>query len=58
MEANAALIASAPELYAELQNILNADYRHWDDGYNTAEEFVRWAKSRARNALAKAEGRK
>ena len=57
-EANAALIAAAPELYAELQNILNADYRHWDDGYNTAEDFVLWAKNRARHALAKAEGRK
>ncbi len=55
-EANALLIAAAPDLLQELQNIANADYRHWEDGYNTAEEFVLWAKSRARHAIAKIEG--
>ena len=55
-EANALLIAAAPDLLQELQNIANADYRHWEDGHNTAEEFVLWAKSRARHAIAKIEG--
>lgn len=54
-EANALLIAAAPLMYAELQNIVNADYRHWEDGRNTAEEFVRWVKNRAQFILAKAE---
>lgn len=56
-EGDARLIAAAPDLLQELQNIANADYRHWEDGHNTAEEFVLWAKSRARHAISKAEGR-
>ena len=55
-KANARLIAAAPDLLQELRNIANADYRHWEDGHNTAEEFVLWAKSRARHAISKAEG--
>jgi hypothetical protein len=55
-KANALLIAAAPDLLQELRNIANADYRHWEDGHNTAEEFVLWAKSRARHAISKAEG--
>lgn len=35
-----------------LGGIYAADYRGWDDGLNNPEEFVRWAKSRARAALA------
>ena len=34
----------------ELENILNADHRKWED-YNDPAEFVAWAKSRARHAL-------
>ena len=53
--ANALLIAAAPDLLQELQNIANADYRHWEDGHNIAEAFVLWAKIRARHAISKAE---
>lgn len=48
------LIKAAPELLAELQNIANADTRTWDD----PSDFKGWAQSRARAAIAKAEGAK
>ena len=51
-EANARLIAAAPDLLQELRNIANADTAEWDD----RSEFEAWAKSRARAAIAKATG--
>ena len=48
------LIAAAPELYAELQNIANADPTKWDE--DTRDQFQQWAQNRAKSALAKARG--
>ena len=53
--ANARLIASAPELLAELQNIANADPRNWNE--EMRDQFQQWAQNRARAAIAKAEGK-
>ena len=50
-EANARLIAAAPDLLQELKNIANANTVEWDD----PTEFEAWAKNRARAAIAKAE---
>ena len=52
IEADACLIASAPDLLQELKNIANADTAEWDD----PSEYEAWAKSRARFAIAKALG--
>ena len=52
LEANARLIAAAPDLLQELKNIANADTVEWDD----PTEFEAWAKNRARAAIAKATG--
>ena len=49
---DARLIAAAPDLLAELQNIANANTREWDD----PDDFKGWAQSRARFAIAKATG--
>ncbi len=38
-------------LEATLKGIAEANFKEWDEGLNTAEEFVRWAKSRAAHAL-------
>lgn len=54
MKANARLIAAAPDLYAELENIANVQPGPWED----PSEFRAWAQNRARNALAKAAGGK
>lgn len=35
-----------------LEGIALADWRGWDDGLNTADSFVSWAKNRARHTLA------
>lgn len=51
-DANARLIAAAPDLLAELQNIANAHPATWDD----PSDFQGWAQSRARAAIAKAKG--
>lgn len=51
-QANARLIAAAPDLLAELQNIANANPRDWDD----PGDFQGWAQSRARAMIAKATG--
>ena len=51
-DANAILIAAAPDLLQELRNIANADTAEWDD----KTEFEAWAKNRARAAIAKATG--
>lgn len=51
-EANAHLIASAPDLLAELENIANADPRQWHE--ETRDQFQQWAQNRARAAIAKA----
>lgn len=50
--ANARLIAAAPELLAELQNIANANTCDWYD----SSDFKAWAQSRASAAIAKATG--
>ncbi len=50
--ANARLIAAAPDLYAELQNIANIELLKFDD----ADEFRDWARNRARNAIARIKG--
>ena len=52
----ARLLAAAPELLAELENIANANWRTWDEDYRTAGDFVAWAQSRARYAIAKTKG--
>ena len=54
MEANARLIAAAPDLLAELQNIANANPLNWDAPCNDFATFYAWAQSRARAAIAKA----
>ena len=48
----ARLIAAAPDLLTELQNIANARTAKWAD----PSEFEAWAKNRARYAIAKAQG--
>ena len=40
-------------LTAELENIANANLKTWDKDYNTAADFMAWAQSRARAAIAK-----
>jgi hypothetical protein len=51
--ANARLIAAAPDLLAELQNIANADPSKWEP--DVREQFREWAQNRARAAIRKAE---
>jgi hypothetical protein len=51
---NARLIAAAPDLLAELQNIANANPREWDE--EVRDQFQQWAQNRARAAIAKATG--
>jgi hypothetical protein len=53
-KANARLIAAAPDLLAELQNIANANPSSWDE--ETRDQFQQWAQNRARAAIAKATG--
>jgi hypothetical protein len=48
------LIAAAPYLLAELQNIANANPSSWDE--ETRDQFQQWAQNRARAAIAKATG--
>lgn len=38
-------------LFAELQHIAIADIRKWEQGYQTTDEFMTWAQSRALAAL-------
>ncbi len=45
------LRAENDKLRATLQGIAFASYRDWEPGMNTAEDFVRWAQSRAQHAL-------
>lgn len=40
-------------LTAELNNIASANLKTWDKDYNTAADFMAWAQSRARAAIAK-----
>lgn len=53
-EANARLIAAAPDLLAELHRIVDANPRLWDE--DMRDQFEQWAKNRARAAIAKVEG--
>ena len=53
-QANARLIASAPAMLAELQNIASADPRQWDE--ETRDQFQQWAQNRARSVINKATG--
>lgn len=55
LDADRILIAAAPCLLAELKNIVKAD-RHNKEFFPTADEFINWAQSRARAAIAKATG--
>lgn len=48
------LLASALDLFTELQNIANAKPEEWDE--EMRDQFREWAQSRARAALAKATG--
>ena len=52
LRGDAALFAAAPDLYRELENIVNARPEGWPD----PTEFVAWAQNRARYALEKARG--
>lgn len=52
--ANRRLIAAAPDLLAELQNIARAEPETWDE--ETRDQFQQWAQNRARAAIAKATG--
>lgn len=54
-KADANLIAAAPDLLAELENIANARPDKWDD--EVRDDFKGWAQSRARYAIAKARGK-
>lgn len=51
-KADARLIAAAPDLLQELQNIANAKPSTWDE--EMRDQFQAWAQSRARAAIAKA----
>ena len=52
--ANAHLVIAAPVLLAELENIVRANPRDWDE--DLRGDFQQWAQSRARAAIAKAKG--
>lgn len=52
--ANARLIAAAPRLLAELENIATADPYKWDA--EVRDQFREWAQNRARAAIAAATG--
>lgn len=54
--ANARLIAAAPDLFAVLKGIANADQSTWEPEYRTPQEFKAWAQNIARHAIAKATG--
>mgnify|MGYP000864524239 CR=1 FL=1 len=49
------LFSSALELLEELQHIANADPSNWYE--EARDQFQQWAQSRARAAIAKAEGK-
>ena len=54
-EADTRLMIAAPELLAELQNIANTK-RFDRDYFPTDADFIEWAQSRARFAIAKTLG--
>lgn len=45
------------ELLAVLKSIATVDWTKWEDGYNTSEEFIAWARSIAGHTVEKAEGK-
>ena len=51
-DADKRLIAAAPDLLLELQNIANANPLTWDEGLQ--DQFQAWAQNRARHAIKKA----
>lgn len=51
METVNAALDSVESMRATLHGIAYAKHGEWQDGMNTADDFVRWAQSRARNAL-------
>lgn len=53
-DANARLIANAPKLLAELENIANADPAKWHA--EVRDQFREWAQSRARAVIAETTG--
>ncbi len=52
--ANARLIAAAKDMAEALQGIASADYKTFARDFDSAEEFVKWAKSRATFVLKEA----
>jgi len=53
-EANARLIAAAPELLEALANIANCNMNNWSEEFRNGDDFRIWAQSRARVAVARA----
>lgn len=56
-EANARLMAAAPELLKVLKAIATVNWREWEDGLNTHENFVAWARSIAAYAASTTESK-
>lgn len=55
-EADARLIAAAPELLETLQNIANCNLSNWSEEFRNGDDFRIWAQTRALLAIAKAVG--
>lgn len=50
------LSADCAAMRETLQGIANANYREWVEGFDTAQAFFDWAKSRAKHALSTTAG--
>jgi phospholipase/lecithinase/hemolysin len=55
LRVNKALRESHAELVTLLHNISTADWHNWEDGLNTKDEFIAWAKSISGHTAKKAE---
>ena len=55
-EANAQLIAAAPDLLQALANIANCNMSNWSEEFRSGDDFRIWAQTRARVAIVKAVG--